>query len=141
MVRIFQDYRIGAGYNVALNSLVNIETIQPANDRYFVVVNSFGSYDPGVQRIRGDGLGYFAGFASLIWRFAGMTFAQHTYLRNTYCAGGYTGKVTIYTRLDNFSTYARYNAILDVRKLPELRKRVNAFADVDVIFRRLTPAT
>lgn len=137
MPTIWQDYRIGAGYNVALGSLVNIESITPVGDQRFLVVNSFGSYDPGAARVRADGTIYLAGYATVLWRLAALTFKQYEYLSTTYCSGGISGKVTIYTRLNAIGTYVRCNAILILPKLAELDKRVSAFANTALTFTRV----
>lgn len=105
------DYRIAAGHNVALNSLVNIEDITPAGDRPFFPPKAYGYYNAGQYRIRGDGTLYIAGFASLTWLFDVLTRKQYEYLRDTYCNGGFSGKVTLYTRLGRLA-YSRMNAIM-----------------------------
>jgi len=137
MATIWQDYRIAAGHNIALIALTNIETITPPGDTRFVVVNSFGSYDPGAVRVRADGTVYLAGYATVVWRLAALTFKQYEYLSTTYCAGGVSGKVTIYTRLNSIALYKRCNAILILPKMPELDKRVSAFANTALTFTRV----
>ncbi len=107
--RAIYDYRIAAGYNVSIGSLVNIETIKPTNDQYFHAPQSIGFYDPGQPNVRGDHLYAFNGFASAPWFWAAMTRAQLAYIRTTYCNGGWSGPVTIYTTTGDI-TYARYNA-------------------------------
>lgn len=107
-----ESYAIAAGSNVALNSLVNIETVTPAGDPYhFFPPKAIGYYDPGQPNIRGDGLMAFNGFASVIWFFDIMTRLQLSYARTTWCSGGWSGFVTIYTTTGD-KTYARYNANL-----------------------------
>lgn len=108
----FSDNRIGAGWNVALNSLVLIESILPGGDTYrFRAPQVYGLYNVGQYRARGDGLIYVAGYASLTWLFAVMTRLQYEYLRTTYCNGGFSGKVTLYTQLGS-SAYSRQNAVM-----------------------------
>ena len=106
-----QNNRIAAGWNVPLLSMPNIETIIPTNDRAFYPPTAYGHYSPGQQRIRMDGLVYMAGYPSLVWLFDVLTRLQQEYLRTTYCAGGFSGKVTIYTPLGT-STYVRMNAVM-----------------------------
>lgn len=118
----FYDYRLEAGYNVALASLVNIETIAVAGRR-FTAPKALGSFDPGIYRVRTDGTLYLAGYPSQHWFFAVITFAQYNYLRTTYCASGFSGKVTVYTR-PGTEAYARYNAIL---RLPKPSEHEDAF--------------
>lgn len=118
----FYDYRLAANHNVALNSLTNIETIV-VSGRAFTAPKALGSFDPGVFRIRTDGTLYLAGKPFQRWFFEVITFAQYTYLQSTYCAGGYSGKVTVYTR-PGTTTYARYNAIM---RLPKPSEHEDAF--------------
>jgi len=110
-IRPIQDYRIAAGHNVALVSLVNIETIKPTNDQYFYSPQAIGNYDAGQPNVRGDGLFSFNGFASVGWLFPVATRKQLAYARTTWCNGGWSGPVTIYTTTGD-ETYARYNANL-----------------------------
>lgn len=107
-----EQYAIAAGNNVALISLVNIETITPPGDQYhFFPPKAKGYYDPGQPNVRGDGLIGFNGFPSVVWIFDVMTRLQLTYAKTTWCNGGWSGLVTIYTTTGD-NTYARYNANL-----------------------------
>lgn len=110
-MRPLQDYRIAAGHDVALGSLVNIETIKPTGDTYFYLLQAIGNYSPGNANVRGDGLYSFNGKPYTVWYFPIMTRAQLSYIRTTYCAGGWSGYVTIYSTAGD-TTYARYNADL-----------------------------
>lgn len=121
------DYRIGAGWNLPLGSLTNIETIIPTNDVAFYAPQSWGSFDDGAVRLRPDGSIYHAGFASVHWSWRRMTRAQYQYLRDTYCSGGRSGTVTIYTRTDTEATYERYNAVMQVPKMPEANPNFTNF--------------
>ncbi len=109
-----QSYMIASGYNVALGSLTNIENIKPTNDQYFWSPRASGLYNPGSERDRGDGTLLLVGFAWQYWEFGALTRAQLDYLRTTYCASGWSGKVTIYTTLGGVA-YSRMNAVM---KLP-----------------------
>lgn len=107
-----QLYAIAAGSNIALNSLVNIESITPNGDTYhFFPLKAIGFYSPGNSNVRGDGLLAFNGFPSVIWYFDVVTRLQLSYARSTWCSGGWSGLVTIYTTTGD-TTYARYNANL-----------------------------
>jgi len=113
----FQSYAIAAGYNVALNSLVNIERIKPNGDtKYFYGPKAMGFYSPGAPNVRGDGLLSFNGSAKVDWLFDVMTRLQLDYARTTWCNGGWSGYVTIYTTLGGL-TYSRCNANLII--MPE----------------------
>jgi hypothetical protein len=108
-----EQYKIAAGLSVALNSLVNIETIKPTNDQYFYAPKAIPYGSPGVKRVKLNSVSYRAGYPSVDWLFSVLTRAQYEYLRNTFCAGGYSGQVTIYSTVSS-SVYARYNAVMDV---------------------------
>lgn len=109
----FFSYLIAANYNVALASLVNIETITPTNDRAFYPPMAYGYASPGVRKGRLNGLGFRAGFPRVVWFFKAATRGQYEYLSTTYCGGSLSGLVTIYTTVGK-STYARYNAVMDL---------------------------
>lgn len=106
------DYRIAAGSNVALNSLTKITTIKPTGDTYyFYSPIAIGYFDPGKPNVRGDGLLSFNGYSSVTWVFRVMTRLQLDYARTTWCNGGWSGPVTIYSTTGGIA-YARYNAVL-----------------------------
>lgn len=110
-----QQYKIASGYNVAAGSLVNIETILPTNDVYFYSPKALGFYDPGQEKVRGDGTILYAGFPYLYWEIDAITRAQDAYLKTTYCSGGFSGKVTINTTLGT-TTFSRMNAVMILPK-------------------------
>ena len=134
----FYDYRIAANHGVALGSLTNIENITPSSDRAFFYPKGSPFYNVGNIKIRGDGKGYTSGFASIEWECAVLTRAQYLYLKTTYCAGGYSGFVTIYTRTGG-TAYTRYNAVIHVPKEVDIETqwRQTAYEDVKILFTRL----
>jgi hypothetical protein len=118
------DYRIGAGWNLPLGSLTNIENIKPTGDVNFYPPRSFGTYNPGQYRIRGDGQVYTAGFPTLDWPWFGnpegrLTPAQAYKLSTDYCNGGQSGKVTIYSKQKQSNIYLRSNAVMILSPYPE----------------------
>lgn len=132
------SYAIGAGYNLPLGSLTNVELIIPTGGTPFYPPESYGTYDPGDDRIRGDGTLYQAGFAFCEWRWGGrITRLQISHLQDTYCAGGRSGKVTIYTKTDDANTYARYNALMLLPKLPDSRHSFTIQQDYNVRMTRM----
>lgn len=137
------DYRIAVNWNVALNSLVNIETITATGDtRRFFAPQGFGNRNAGLFRIRGDMSIYIAGSASDIWLFRPMTWFQYQYWRATYCGGGYSGLVTIYTptalNANGEFTYTRYNAVTHLPKENEIDGLFFAPRNVPVKMLQLT---
>lgn len=132
----YYSHAIAAGHDVALVSLTNIESITPSGDVPFTYPLASPLYDPGTFRIRGDGTVYTAGFPSLEWKFKGITKKQYEYARTTYCAGGWSGYVTIYTRPGTIA-YARYNAVLVLPKPTDSTWSTSAFEDMTWKFTRL----
>lgn len=132
-----QKHAIGVGYGVALASLVNWETITPGGTVPFSPVKAWGNYTKGVKRVRQDGMLYIAGDDSLGWLWTGVYHKQFAYVMTTYCNGGYTGKVTIYTITETPDTYARFNAILTLPLLSELDWQGRATRTVSLLFSRL----
>lgn len=112
----YELYAIGAGYNVAAISLTNIETIKPTNDfMYIQAPQAINFYDPGTRKIRGDGTVQDVGFAMVDWQEDIFTVLALDKFRTDYCNGGWSGKVTINTRLGG-RTYFRMNAIMILPK-------------------------
>lgn len=132
----YYSHSILTGHNVALVSLINIEAIVPSGDVAFNYPLASPLYDPGTYRVRGDGTVYVAGFPSIEWKFTGLTKKQYEYARTTWCAGGFSGYVTIYTRPGTIA-YARYNATLVLPKPTDITWSVSAFAEVTFKFTRL----
>jgi len=142
MTTSFYQYAIAANYNVAANSLVNIETIKPTGDIYnFFAPKAYGFYDPGARKVRGDGTILMVGFPVVTWVFDVMTRLQHEYLISNFSTGGnsYSGKVTINTRLGT-SAYSRMNAVMVLPKTIEADGPTYAFRNYRVEFTRLAAA-
>ena len=136
------DFRIASGYNQPLGSLVNIETIVPTGDQAFYPPVSYGEYDPGTFKLRGNGRLYLSGHASTAWAWTGnpggrLTPAQDRYLSDTYAGGGRDGTVTIYSPMEVQGTYARYNAVMTLPKLPEAGRNFHNLQTYTVRFTRL----
>lgn len=130
------DYRIAANNNVALNSLVNIESITPTSDIPFFAPSAYFHSTPGTRRARLNGQGYRAGFPAVDWVFGAMTQRQYDYLISNFCTtGAYSGPVTIYTKVGRLS-YARYNAVIDVPET-EGSGEYYAFKAIRIRFTRL----
>lgn len=123
MVDIRQpEYQLAAGYNLPglLTTLEGVEVDADDYPRTFPIIRAYGSYDEGVRRIRGDGTAFFSGYATVNWVFPVLTRKQEEYLRATYCAGEYSGKVTVRTTTDDDAdSFANYNAVMMLPKLSE----------------------
>lgn len=133
----YPDYQIAVGWNNAA-SLRSIESITPTNDSAFPPPSAYNGFDAGSVLVKGDGQTYLSGFAAFTWRFSHLTWAQYQYLIATYSTGGtsYSGKVTVRSRIQTGS-FANYNAILLLPKLPELQRTRKIYRDVEIRFTRL----
>jgi hypothetical protein len=131
----FQNYQIAAGWNNAAG-LVNIGLIVPSSHIAFVEPIAKPNWNPGIQRIRLDGLSYSAGYSSQTWTLGFVTLQQYDYLLSTYTGGGQSGKVTIKTRYRNHA-YANYNAIMSIPIPDELQATGQLYQSVPVTFRKL----
>jgi hypothetical protein len=111
-----------AGWNQPLVNLVLLTSIVPSGDEAFVGVKSTGLYDQGLVAFDGDGNITTKGFRSTGWFLTRLTWLQYYYASITWCSGGLSGPVTIYTPLNSQNgTYTRMNAILVLPKPSELR--------------------
>ena len=122
-MRSFQQYAIAANHDVALDSLINIESITaPGDTRPFCAPQAIWSGTPGAAHVRLDSLGHRSGFPGVGWLFSVQTRLQYDYARTTWtpasAGDGYSGYVTVYTTLGGL-TYARYNATLFIPAMAE----------------------
>lgn len=134
MIIRYPNYKLAAGWNNAgslssIESIIAIEGVFPA---------PYGTYNPGVRKIRGDGTLYIAGSPSCQWPFAVVpSYAKHKALMTTYCNGGYSGKVTVATRTDDSATYSNFNAIMTLPFLTEVRTEPGQYQDYIITFTRM----
>lgn len=128
-----QEYSIAPSFNNA-GGLVNLETII-VDSRPFIV-SGVGSYRQGEAVVQTNGRLAFIGYPSLRWTFSLLTRTQYDYLKTTYCAGGYSGDVTIRTRTDS-NTYANFNAVMQLPFTDDVTKVFRAYRDVTVTMLRL----
>lgn len=133
----WQEYALAYGNNNAA-SLQSIESITPSGDRGFVAVQGYSSYDEGIVNVRQDGLIYISGYPTAAWVFSALTRKQYQYLQSNYTVGGtsLSGYVTVRTRKED-GTFANFNAVLLLPKLPELNRRRKLYQDVTIRFVRL----
>ena len=117
-----QQEAIGVGWNVPQISLIRISSIKPTGDEYFADPKSTGLYNLGLAKIDGDGNVKLIGSRMAPWMFTRLTWLQWYYASATWCSGGLSGPVTIYTPLNSQNgTYTRVNAILVLPQPSELR--------------------
>lgn len=80
-----------------------------------------GTYNVGTLEQRASGLLTVSGKPSLQWVFdVAETDEYYVYLQDTYCAGGFSGLVTIRTPTRQAGSYANYNAIMQLPKLSDV---------------------
>jgi hypothetical protein len=128
-----QSYKIAASFNNAAG-LINLEDILIANRPY--IVRGVGRYKQGEATTNTNGRLTFIGYPSVEWQFDVLTYAMYQYLKDTYCSGLYSGDVTIATRTDS-STYANYNAVMNLPFSASFQKVFKAYTGVTVLFTRL----
>ena len=105
----FSEHKIAAGHNAEVD-LEFIGELEAGGLQFSEPVGANYGFNPGKIVIRLDGLTSTVGKNKQTFAM-GMTFPQYTYIRDTYCGGGYSGKVTVRTRwMDN--AWANYNATL-----------------------------
>lgn len=110
----YPDYQIAAGHNNAAG-LVSVEShIAPTSAHYIVAPTVRGGYSPGQNYVRGNGLLGTNGFARVNWHHSLMHYENDVYWRLTYCSGGFSGLVTVRTRLFPTGAFAVYNAVLTI---------------------------
>lgn len=106
----YPDLQIAANHDNTAG-LTAFEAITAPNDRRNFWPPREVDYQGGAVQFDADGDIYLEGYPSVDLLWGSLTWRQWYYLRNTYCAGGYSGDVTIRLLLDNL-TYANYNAKL-----------------------------
>lgn len=131
-----EDYRIGVGHNVPLVNLMVISSITPPGDIPFPPPKGLPTYDDGKVDPVLNGELQERGYAVAGWFFTRMSYAQLSYLRTTYCAGGLWGLVTIYTQLEGTATFTRVNANMHIKKAVEIRSEYR-YLEVTVEFTRI----
>ena len=110
----YPDYQIAAGNDNAAG-LVSVETLIAPTSAYYIVAPTVrGGYTPGQNYVRGNGLLGTNGFARVNWHFSLMHYVNDVYFRLTYCAAGFSGLVTVKTRLFPSGAFANYNAVLTI---------------------------
>ena len=133
------QYAIGAGYDVPEVNLVRITALVVTDSQRFGDPKATPKWDDGDLKGLLDGMVDPIGFRSAVWEFGFMTFEQYSYLRTTYCNGGLSGKVTIFTNPDGGSSYVRYNAIM-ILKSPAAYQSEYWYKPTELTFTRLEAA-
>lgn len=134
------DFRIAAGWDVALGSLTNVETIVTSDHRHFYPPDVYPGYDDGHENVRGDEMVAYNGFPLLPWRFSIFYSIQRYYLYHTINGDSNTGKVTIYTLTNKGdTTYTRGNAIMYLPPLAQAQKNYTMVGPYTVTMRGFRP--
>lgn len=110
MSYLYPDYKLGAGWNNP--SPVSIESITPMGGTAFEAPRGIGQYNPGKRVLLANFTEYVSGFPYAYWEWNFITRVQFDYLQSTYCGGGYSGLVTVKTRVGNSASYDTFNATM-----------------------------
>jgi len=113
MTMIFDpELKIAASFNNAAG-LVSIASITASGDtRPFVAPMAWFNFSPGQFKIRLNQNRYISGKQNGAFTFTFMTKNQWLHFSDTWCGGGYTGEITIQTRLRSPNTVVIANAIV-----------------------------
>ena len=120
------SYALAVGHNNA-SALVALNAQTPP-----IVVRGRGRYAVGEQVtvLSGDVVGL--GRPSVVWLVGALLPDQYNWLRTTFCAGGWSGRVTARTRLDS-NTFVIGNAMLVVPYSATLSQRLGRFENVELL--------
>lgn len=132
-------YAIGVGYNVPLLSLVRVPSIAVPGVQRLGDPKATPLWDDGEVKVRLGGMLDPRGYEAVTWEFGFMLFEQYSYLRATYCNGGLSGEVTIYTNVEGSATYERLNAIMSI-KSPAAMNSEYRYKPTPVTFTKLRAA-
>lgn len=132
-----QADRIGVGWDVAFGSLTVLTSIVVSGQPIFGP-EVIPHYSPGIYKFQGNGLVKTLGYQTVQWMFGILTYAQYAYLSTTYCGGGFSGKVTVWTNLGT-PTYVRVNAIMVLPDQKNLQA-LNWYKKSAVDLTRIQPA-
>lgn len=113
------SYALAAGFNTF--PLTTLAGYKPGGVvRAFDFFIGFGTYNPGAIRDLPTGV-YVAGYETTQWLPSIWDFDQDLYFRNTYCAGGYSGQVTVAVTTKDVLTLVYWNAICRMQKQSDMR--------------------
>lgn len=129
------DYQIAAGHNNAAG-LTNIESLVPSGNIAFPPPAARGNRNPGITRIRANGVATQSGYPAQVWRMVWLTYEQYAYLKTTYASGGYSAAVTVRTRFGS-GDYANYNAVLNIPYESDLNDVGWGYRDVSLTLTRM----
>lgn len=126
------SYAIGSVHDLPLGSLTYIEDIV-VNGAHVYPPQGFGFYSAGLQAWRGNGVANYQGYPSTEWKWTGQggngwfPYAQATSIKNTFLGGNWSGTVTVYTKTDQNSAYALYNATATIYQVAESGANFKAY--------------
>lgn len=132
-----QADKIGVGWDQPLISLTLLTSITVGSSKIFGP-EVIPHYSPGIYKIQGNGLVKTLGYQTVKWMFGILPYDQYAYLSTTYCGGGFSGKVTVYTNLGT-PTYVRVNAIMILPNQQDLQAQ-NWYKRAAVDLTRIQPA-
>lgn len=105
-------FAIGAGHDVPYGSLTLVTNLVIPGSEPFGMPLAIPLWSDGDIRVRLDYALDPRGYPDTAWLFGFMYWPQYTFLRTTYCNGGLSGEVTIYTTVEGGESYERLNATM-----------------------------
>src|ERR1051326_6908038 len=94
----FTEYSIASGWD-AVDDLEPIGEILPMGSITFPEpAGAQSRFAPGIIKQRLDNQLVVVGFNRQEWLLWGLVYKQYRYLQDTYCSGGFSGKLTVRTR-------------------------------------------
>lgn len=134
----YPDYKLAPNWD-NFGDLATLEGTEAPDGLLFPYPNAYFKYSPGEVRTRADGTYHYVGFPYTDWGYSYLTKSQVRYIQDTYCNGGYSGKVTVQTRTDDPDFYQIFNAVLLLPKHSDSSRRGKVFVDYALRFARLIP--
>lgn len=133
------QYALAAGHDVPLVSLVRVTALSIPGAQALGDPKALPKWDDGEIKTRLNDAIDPIGYSAVTWEFGILLYEQYSYLRTTYCSGGLSGEVTIYTTVKGSTTYTRYNATMKL-KPPSAMNGDNWFKPGEVTFTKLQVA-
>jgi len=124
-------YGLAAGFDAYDYQRINLEGYDPsAGGGAFQALRAYGTHSPGQVIIRGNQTVSFAGFPSVQWIQAFVDYANERWAMDTFCNGGYSGNVTVWTTTETPNVIEKWNAVLRLPALSGTQLHIPGFRDL-----------
>ncbi len=131
-------YAIASGWNVPQISLTRLIDISVSGELY-AGPKAITFYDDGDIHPKTNRAAFSSGYPNVKWLVGIAYYEQYTYAKTTWCAGGLSGDVTIYTTLGGVS-FSRMNATLWLDKPVQMHGKI-WYTEMPMTFIGLFPST